>query len=78
MADQVALTFNEAREICKPFRNLRVPKEVETLLNTGKVLFYFKSNFHGWICWPYFPIGKNRQMVKELKKKAFLFQKAPK
>lgn len=64
---KVTTDFNEAIKICKPFARLRFPRKIRNVLSDF-VLYYFIEP-PCWTCWPHFPIGKNRIIVKELKNK---------
>ena len=66
--------LKEAKEICKPLRNLWLPKEVKQTLDSGRVMFAFHDG-DGLYCWPYFPIGKHRDIVKQLESEGVVVPK---
>ena len=64
-------SFQQAVKVCGPLSKVVLPKKIEELLDSGKVLFYFNGEESSSICWPSFPIGNHRHIVKDLKKQGF-------
>lgn len=71
----ITQSFQQAVKICEPLSKVVLPKQIEELLDSGKVLFYFNQVESDSTCWPYFPIGNHRQIVKDLKKQGFQIPK---
>lgn len=71
----ITQSFQQAVKICKPLSKVVLPKQIEELLDSGKVLFYFNREESSVTCWPYFPIGNHRLIVKDLKKQGFQIPK---
>ena len=66
---RITTRLTVARKWVPDLRGLRFPKDVFIKLDSGLVLYCISKS--DMVCWPYFPIGPNRRIVKRLKTKNY-------